>query len=260
MHLDQFSSQHRQTKRALIEQTLAKEIGTGTWPVATRLPAESQLIERFGVSRQTVRFAMSDLRARGLIQSQQGVGSVVASRYAVPEFSHSFQTIDELVDYTRNSTGKSVNSEDVLLNEKVASMIGTEVGQAWRQVTTVRTAIGQNLPIGLNVTWLPASYSKVFTSARKNNLPVFIELQKTIGRPISKVRQVCGATLADKGQAKFLMCGVHEALLTIRRWYYTADGALLGLSETLHPPSRFQYAVTLRRATQEHQLNRKASK
>lgn len=260
MPLDQFSSQPSQTKRAMIAQTLAKEIGAGEWPVAARLPAESLLIGRFGVSRQTVRFALSDLRARGLLQSQQGVGSVVASRHAVPEFSHSFQTIDELVDYTRNSTGRSVRSEDVVLTESAAAMIGTEPGQTWRLVTTVRTAIGQNVPMGLNATWLPAAYSKVFASASKSGLPVFIELQKTIGRPVGKVRQVCGAMLADKGQAKLLQCGVHEALLTIRRWYYTSDGALLGLSETLHPPSRFQYAVTLRRATQEQQLNRKAGK
>lgn len=248
MTKDQFSTPHRGTKRAMIAQTLAKEIGTGEWPVATRLPAESLLIDRFGVSRQTVRFALSDLRGRGLIKSQQGVGSIVASRYVVPEFSHSFETIDELVDYTRNSTGRSVNSEDVVLTEAEAALIGTEAGQAWRLVTTVRTAIGQSVPMGLNATWLPAAYSKVFNSARKSGLPVFIELQKAIGHPINKVRQVCGASLADKGQAKLLQCGVHEALLIIRRWYYTADDALLGLSETLHPPTRFQYAVTLRRA------------
>ena len=35
-------------------------------------------------------------------------------------------------------------------------------------------------------------------------------------------------------------------MLRIQRWYYTADGTLLTMTETLHPPSRFQYAMTLR--------------
>jgi GntR family transcriptional regulator len=247
------STRHRATtKRAEIARTLEGEIAKGTWQVSARLPAEASLIDRFGVSRQTLRYALSDLRGRGLVKSQQGVGWQVTSTTAAPEFSHSFQSIDELVDYSRNSTGKAVRSEDVVLTPALASIIQAEPGQLWRQVVTLRTALGQLAPMGLNSTWIPAAHKRVVQSARKSGLPVFIELQKLVGKPISKVRQVCGASLADRTQAKLLQCGVHEALLSIRRWYYTADGKLLGLSETLHPPSRFQYAVTLRHATGLH--------
>jgi GntR family transcriptional regulator len=247
LHL--FPSGHRPTKRGAIVEILEAEIGTQTWPVSSRLPTEAELIDRFGVSRQTLRYALSDLRARGLIESQQGKGWWVIRKSAVAEFSHSFQSIDELVDYSRSSTGKTVRTEDILLTEALAGRIGAGVGEPWRFVVTLRTASGQPAPMGLNTTWIPAANKGVFQAARKSGLPIFIELQKLVGKPISKVRQVCGASSADREQAKLLQCPIHEALLSIQRWYYTADDKLLGLSESLHPPSRFQYAVTVRHAT-----------
>lgn len=46
----------------------------GTWPAASRLPAERVLAERYAVSRNTVREAIQRLAARGLLQSRRGAG------------------------------------------------------------------------------------------------------------------------------------------------------------------------------------------
>ncbi|TIP57116.1 GntR family transcriptional regulator, partial [Mesorhizobium sp.] len=42
-----------------------------------RLPTESQLADKFGVSRNVVREAIAQLRADGMIEARQGIGAFV---------------------------------------------------------------------------------------------------------------------------------------------------------------------------------------
>ncbi|MFI9721683.1 GntR family transcriptional regulator [Streptomyces sp. NPDC052396] len=52
-------------------------IAAGEFPPGAPLPSEAQLIERYGVSRPTVRNAISALRSEGLIEVIHGKGSFV---------------------------------------------------------------------------------------------------------------------------------------------------------------------------------------
>ena len=56
---------------------IGSEIVAGRYPVGSRLPAESALLERFKVSRPTLREAFRVLAAKGLIVSRQKVGTSV---------------------------------------------------------------------------------------------------------------------------------------------------------------------------------------
>jgi DNA-binding FadR family transcriptional regulator len=56
---------------------LGREIITGVHPPGSRLPNESLLLDRFKVSRPTLREALRALSAKGLIVSRQKVGTTV---------------------------------------------------------------------------------------------------------------------------------------------------------------------------------------
>ena len=118
----------------------------------------------------------------------------------------------------------------------------------FRCTDTVNFAIGDMGTLGVSSVWVPVGNRQAIQASRKSGLPVFLEVQKANKKMVSEVRQVLGACLPDKSQASLLHCEVREALLRIQRWYYAADGTLLEMSDTLHPPSRFQYVMTLRHA------------
>lgn len=61
-----------------IANTLRAEIHAGHKP-GDRLPTEAQLATRFGVNRHTVRRALADLVADGVIQTRRGVGARVSA-------------------------------------------------------------------------------------------------------------------------------------------------------------------------------------
>ena len=58
---------------------LQQEILSGRLTPGDRLPAERDLATQFGVSRASVREALSVLQSRGFIESRQGGGTIVRS-------------------------------------------------------------------------------------------------------------------------------------------------------------------------------------
>lgn len=62
-----------------VEQSLLQLLSSGKLPVGARLPTEMELAQSFGVSRVTVREAITRLRADGLVSTKAGRGAVVES-------------------------------------------------------------------------------------------------------------------------------------------------------------------------------------
>jgi DNA-binding FadR family transcriptional regulator len=71
-------------KRSSLVEQVAHQIETliesKTWPVGTRIPPEMELMEQFGVSRNTLREAIRAHVHAGLLQTKQGSGTYVRAK------------------------------------------------------------------------------------------------------------------------------------------------------------------------------------
>ncbi len=67
----------------LIADELRSDIAEGRLPVGTRMPAEHELAERFGVNRHTVRQGVAALAAEGLTEARRGSGTFIVGSPAV---------------------------------------------------------------------------------------------------------------------------------------------------------------------------------
>jgi GntR family transcriptional regulator len=65
-----------------VADDIAARIGSGELTAETRLRAERELAGHYGVAYGTIRRAMKELRARGLVVSVHGRGTFVAARIA----------------------------------------------------------------------------------------------------------------------------------------------------------------------------------
>jgi GntR family transcriptional repressor for pyruvate dehydrogenase complex len=62
---------------AKVFKALYEMIAAGRYRRGQRLPPQEELARQFGVSRNTLREAINQLSAMGLLSSRQGVGTVV---------------------------------------------------------------------------------------------------------------------------------------------------------------------------------------
>lgn len=78
----------RVPKHRQVYEALRQQIEAGRWAPGSRLPSETQLVERFGASRITVGRALQDLRRAGLVVRRVGAGTFVATQpsTATPTF------------------------------------------------------------------------------------------------------------------------------------------------------------------------------
>ncbi|MFF9767459.1 GntR family transcriptional regulator [Streptomyces sp. NPDC014636] len=58
---------------------LLDQIRRGDLPAGTRLPSEAALVEKYGVSRGTVRRAVRELETAGHVEARHGIGRFVSS-------------------------------------------------------------------------------------------------------------------------------------------------------------------------------------
>jgi GntR family transcriptional regulator len=63
-----------------LEVLLRQQIAQGRWKLGQRLPSEKELCEHYGVSRTTVRQAVGNLVANGLLYHAKGKGTFVGNR------------------------------------------------------------------------------------------------------------------------------------------------------------------------------------
>jgi DNA-binding FadR family transcriptional regulator len=73
------SSPHRSALADQVITALRGQIASGEWPVGSRIPTETALVEQLGVARNTVREAVRALAHNGLLDIRQGSGTYVVA-------------------------------------------------------------------------------------------------------------------------------------------------------------------------------------
>ncbi len=84
-----------------IKNQLKQQILSDDYSIDERIPSENQLMTSFGVSRITVRKALKELHAEGLLWSIQGKGAFV-SKPKVSQEIRSLQSLSEAIDSRLN--------------------------------------------------------------------------------------------------------------------------------------------------------------
>ncbi|HEP1818320.1 TPA: trehalose operon repressor [Streptococcus suis] len=121
-----------------IYNDLKEKIRTNLYPAGASLPTEQQLQEEYGVSRDTVRKALSILTEGGLIQKVQGRGSMVLKQEVLNFPVSGLTSYQELTNSLQLVTQTNVVSlELVTVNSSLASLTGFEpYSKLWKVVRT----------------------------------------------------------------------------------------------------------------------------
>ncbi|MEJ2057665.1 MAG: FCD domain-containing protein [Desulfofustis sp.] len=86
------------SKGAIIAEQLLQKIQSGTYPSGSKLPAERIISEQMGVSRPSVREAISALHIIGIVESRPGDGNYVAELLDFGGLSYQLKNIFDKSD------------------------------------------------------------------------------------------------------------------------------------------------------------------
>lgn len=77
-----------------VADTLKHRIKSGMFAVDSKLPAEPELMEKFGVGRSTIREAIQQLMQSGFVKVKQGLGTFVISSTGNQDLDDKIQSAD----------------------------------------------------------------------------------------------------------------------------------------------------------------------
>jgi len=204
-----------------IRESLRMEIAQGTFKPGQKLSSEDELAGQYGVSRMTVRQALTDLIDAGIVYRRHGVGTFVSQAHVDRDHSkltNFFETAEEEGITARASV---LVGEVIPAKRQVAIALNLEEGEPVIRIKTLRFA--NDVPVTVHDAHIPY---KLFPDLLKKNferLHVWTHMED-YGYRVKRAVQKIEARDADEEMAQLLDIEIGGPILYKERTVYAEDG------------------------------------
>jgi GntR family transcriptional regulator len=231
---------------AQIANVLRSRINDGDFQVGERIPSETQLAASFAVSAVTIRQALDELKAEGLLKGRQGAGTYVA---AVNESNQRISLsvpLEAVSDPMAEFEATLLSNDVVPAPQDIAQRLSIEVGEPIQRVRRLRRA--PQGPVSYAVSYYPLWIGSKLTDSDLHS-PLLMDALETHGIHFSEATQSIEASLASLDTAEILEVPVGSPILLVRRAYELSDGEVGYVVLNRHPSPMFRYYARLTRPT-----------
>jgi GntR family transcriptional regulator len=235
---------------AQIADALRADIRSGHYPPGVALPSERKLMDRFGVTRATIRSALAQLRSEGLLTIERGAGAFVrmpppVQRIVGPErFLRGDRQKGKaayVAEMEREGRGYRVEVLGVSRSKvprEIASLMGLEASS--EVVIRHRRYLASGQPLELATSYIPWSLAKGTAIARRDTGPggIYARLEEH-GHQIEAFEEQITARMPMPEERSQLQIPEGVPVFRIIRRAFDADGRVLELCDTIMPADRY---------------------
>lgn len=233
--------------KALYQQvadSILEQIQSGDLQPGARLPSEHALSDQHGVGRNTIRHALSELAAKGFVESVHGVGTFVSE-------THFPKTVEFLYGFSQEMAqrGKQVSSRmleatlipaDPLLARVLRIQLGAEV------VFLNRLRLVDDKPAAIERAYLPHAFCQEILEHDFSQESLYDVLASQYNMKPDHAEQEIGAEIATPQVAELMGLDHPAPVLVIRRETRTADGRVIEYVESEFRADLFRFYTNLK--------------
>jgi GntR family transcriptional regulator len=230
---------------AQLESLLATEIAQGTLPQGSRLPNEEQLIERYQVSRTTVRQTIQNLVRRGLIEIRRGKGTFVLEPKIRQELTELSGFVEDMQALGRHASARLLDKRIVPASESVARQLAISTGTAVVRIQRVRLA--DKSPLSFDETWLPKEIGERIVENDLETEPIFSLLEQKYDTPLLEAEYCLEAVSADAAVARALGITAGDPIFLIERTSYTTGHQPVDYEKLYYRGDQIRFVTRLAR-------------
>lgn len=217
----------RQLKTVVRDQALT-DLAPGD-----RLPTEQELCEEYGVSRVTVRQALSSLVKDGILARQAGRGT-----YVLPP--KTAEPLDPLqpAQYPANESCRVIlySAETVPANRRLAGKQVAQLGELVHKIRRLRLL--REEPISYITSYLPVRLFPTLTPAETESVQFHRQLEERTGLIPQRGDEMIECIEADRFRSQLLRVPVGAPLLVVESVSYLASGEVMEFSRAYHRADR----------------------
>jgi GntR family transcriptional regulator len=209
------------TLYAKVEESIAAEIAQGEYRPGDQLPTEDELLQRFEVSRITVRRAIQNLVHRGLLEIRRGRGTFVAEPHIEAELTKLSGFVEDMNAAGRRASARVVSQGVVPATARIAERLQLARGTRVMRIERVRLADG--VPVSFDETYLPLTLGKKIVRNDLRIHPIFTLLEEEYGVPLVEADYELEAVTASEIVAEALQVMAGSPIFQIERTSRTTN-------------------------------------
>ena len=218
-------------------------ISRGTWGIGDRIPSEDELAVRFGVSKITIRQALSNLAADGYLMKVQGRGTFVAGNQPVVGLTMKTGFTDGLFGRGVQEAREVLERGDVEPPAAVRRLLGID-GPIYR-IATRRLAEG--VPVSSDESFIPAGLLPGIEGQDLGGFRLFAAIQERGTRKVFRMRQTVEITTLTSREADTLGAMAGTPALAVHRLLIGAEDQPLAYSRIVEIGERFKLETEFER-------------
>ena len=242
-----------------ISAWLKELIQNGRYLPGEKLPSELELSQLCGVNRNTLRQAISELAAVGLLRKEKGTGTFVAAQAPV-ELRHKLERILSFTDLMRDS---GIEERTKILNKSVETAnedIATELflGASKRVIVIRRVRAGDGIPLIYEESYLP---SDIFDGIQDMNLKgsMYKIMTEQFKVSLARCKQTISAVNLNQNIASILELPRNSAGIFIESLTFDENSIPIELLYSYHRGDKYKLEIELGRYNSSSEtLNLKA--
>lgn len=231
---------YHQLKETLLSTLTEREVKPGD-----SLPTEATLMNQYGISRITVRRAMSELESEGRIYRVPGKGTFVSE-------AKISRGLTKLTSFAEDMRGKEMSTSSKLLSfwsepasAMVAEKLGVDVGTAVQFIKRLR--LDDQSPIAVNLSYLRLPTHITITAQELDTFGSLWALLENKGIDLADADRTIEAIPANQTYAEQLQTTIGAPLLLIDGVVYDRDHVPVEYHQVINRGDRYQYTLYLQR-------------
>lgn len=228
-----------------LKEKLTEAIINGDWSVGAMIPSERELSEQYGISRMTVRQALSEMVKEGLLVRKKGKGSFVAEPKINQELARLTSFTEDMRSrgYLPDSRIKAIDIQEasIVIQDYLSLKTGAKV------IVVERIRLANSQPMAYEVSHLPLSRFPDLQDHILDAKSLYRLLEERYHITISYARQTLEAGLSDAVVSKILEIPHASPVLLINRVTYDAEHLPFEYVKSIYRGDRYKFIVELKR-------------
>lgn len=225
-----------------IATRLRADIEAGIYPVGSRLPSEPILVESLGGGRHSLRRALSELSAEGLIRTEHGKGSFV-QRSGVIDYKISLRTraSRSFGEQGRLSSDQPVSEQIEPASPVVAEALNIELGEPVYVI--VRHGFADDVPISITQAYHAVRRFPDMDKARRT-LRRITEIYRSYGiDDYFRLRTTISTRMPTAEIARVLRLPMQQPVLVTHKVDADTRGNPIAYAEVIWAGDRVQFTI-----------------
>ncbi|MFI0943858.1 GntR family transcriptional regulator [Streptomyces sp. NPDC021020] len=236
-----------------IADQLREAIRPGRFGEGDKLPSESELVEHYGVSRMTVRNALSVLQGEGLVVSEHGRGVFVRARPPVRRLAsdrfarrHREQGKSAFIVEADAAGGHPTVDSLEVTEEKPSQDVANRLGGPRKVLARRRRYLLDGRPVEYATSYLPLDLARGTAIAEPNPGPggIYARLEE-LGHQLDHFEEEIRARMPSPDEAKLLQLAAGVPVIHLVRTAYDIEGRAVEVCDTVMAADAYVLAYQL---------------